>query len=214
MNAVAGTDRTLWRDRIGLFCPGSPLANEAGIEVLSGPRDYDKVKRDLPAAGYRGERIVVLGTVGGSYITPTTLMGTDQLRKAGINVDLQTMDFATLVRRRENKDTQDKGGWNIAFSILDGLFVSNPATHNLTRSSGKSGTYGWPEIPRLDALREEWLDSTDIGVQKQTSERMQLQLWQDVPYIPLGHWVRSTAHRSNIVDVPWGFAAFYGVRRV
>jgi len=60
----------------------------------------------------------------------------------------------------------------------------------------------------LDALREEWLDSTDIGVQKQTSERMQLQLWQDVPYIPLGHWVRSTAHRRNIVDVPWGFAAF------
>ena len=64
MNAVAGTDRTYWHDRIGLFGPGSPLANEAGIEVLSGPRDYDKVKRDLEAAGYRGEPIVVLGVSG------------------------------------------------------------------------------------------------------------------------------------------------------
>jgi hypothetical protein len=44
--------------------------------------------------------------------------------------------------------------------------------------------------------------------------QMQLQMWQDVPYIPMGHLVRSTAHRRNIIDLPWGFAAFYGVRRV
>ena len=214
MNAVAGTDRTLWRDRIGLFCPGSPFANEAGIEALSGPRDYNKVKRDLAAAGYRGERIVVLGTAGNGYIPVITLMGADQLRKGGLNIDLQTMDFATLVRRRENKDTQDKGGWNIAFSIIDGLFVANPVTNTGIRSSGKLGSYGWPEIPELDALREAWLDATDMGTQKRISEQMQLQLWRDVPYIPMGHWVRSTAHRRNIVDLPWGFAAFYGVRRV
>jgi hypothetical protein len=38
-------------------------------------------------------------------------------------------------------------------------------------------------------------------------------LWQDVPYIPMGHWVPLTAHRRNIIDLPWGFPAFYGVRR-
>jgi len=43
---------------------------------------------------------------------------------------------------------------------------------------------------------------------------MQLQMWQDVPYIPMGHWVRPTAHRRDIIDLPWGFAAFYGTRRV
>ena len=49
-NRRSRANRTLWRDRVGLFPPESPLANEAGIEVLSGPRDYDKVKRDLAAA--------------------------------------------------------------------------------------------------------------------------------------------------------------------
>jgi hypothetical protein len=34
------------------------------------------------------------------------------------------------------------------------------------------------------------------------------------PYIPMGHQVRATAHRRDIVDLPWGFPAFYGVRRV
>ena len=214
MSAVAGNDRASWRDRTGLFSPGSPMANEAGIEVLSGPRDYEKVKRDLAAAGYGGERIVVLGTAGNGFIATITLVGADQLRKAGMNVDLQTTDFATLVRRRENKEALDKGGWNLAFSILDGVFVTSPATHNQIRGNGKSASYGWPESPRLEALRDAWLDAGDMNAQKKISEQVQLQMWQDVPYIPMGHWVRPTAHRRNIVDVPWGFAQFYGVRRV
>jgi peptide/nickel transport system substrate-binding protein len=43
---------------------------------------------------------------------------------------------------------------------------------------------------------------------------MQQQFWRDVPYIPLGHWATLTAHRRDIVDLPWGFPAFYGVRRI
>ena len=34
MNAVAGTDRTNWRDGIGLFSPSAPWVNEAGILVF------------------------------------------------------------------------------------------------------------------------------------------------------------------------------------
>jgi peptide/nickel transport system substrate-binding protein len=214
MNAVAGTDRTLWRDRTGLFGSLSPLANEAGIEVLSRPRDYDKVKRDLTAGGYRGEPITVLGVPGGSFIAPISQVGADQLRKAGMNVDLQLMDVPTMIRRRTNKETQDKGGWNVYFTILDGLFNANPATNIAIRGDGKSGVPGWPDSPKLEAFRDAWLDAEDIGAQKKISEQMQLQMWQDVPYIPMGHWIRSTAHRRNIVDLPWGFAAFYGVRGV
>ena len=59
-----------------------------------------------------------------------------------------------------------------------------------------------------------WLDAADLATQQRISEQMQFQLWRDVPYIPMGHFVRKTAHRRNIVDLPWGFAAFYGVRRV
>ena len=43
------------------------MANEAGIEALSSPRDYDKVKRDLTDAGYRGEPVIVLAVSGNRY---------------------------------------------------------------------------------------------------------------------------------------------------
>ena len=60
--------------------------------MLSSPRDYDKVKRDLAAAGYRGERITVLAVPAAAIIGHVSQVGADQLRKAGMNVDLQTMD--------------------------------------------------------------------------------------------------------------------------
>ena len=97
---MAGPDGTLWRDRVGLFPPGSPLASEAGVEILSGPRDYDKVKRDLAAAGYRGEKIIMLASTVG-YIAILSQVGVDQLRKAGMDVDLQLMDFHAAAPPRE-----------------------------------------------------------------------------------------------------------------
>jgi ABC-type transport system substrate-binding protein len=47
MTALAGTDQALWHDGIGLFGAGTPLANDAGIEVLRGQRDYAAVRQAL-----------------------------------------------------------------------------------------------------------------------------------------------------------------------
>ena len=56
MEAVGGPDKELWRTGVGLFPPGTPMANDAGMEVLNGPRDIGKVKQALAAAGYKGEK--------------------------------------------------------------------------------------------------------------------------------------------------------------
>ena len=41
-----------------------------------------------------------------------------------------------------------------------------------------------------------------------------MQLWQDVPYIPMGEYWQSTAFRKDIVGVqPGCFSVFDGVRR-
>jgi peptide/nickel transport system substrate-binding protein len=54
MSAIAGGDRNNWRDDVGLFGTGSPLATDVGIDVLRSPRDYAAVKRALGEAGYKG----------------------------------------------------------------------------------------------------------------------------------------------------------------
>ena len=45
---------------VGIFVPGTPMASTIGVEVTRGPKDYDKLKRDLAAAGYKGEKVVIL----------------------------------------------------------------------------------------------------------------------------------------------------------
>src|SRR6266850_6578804 len=67
MTAVAGVDRANWLDGIGLFSHDTPLANDAGIDVLRGPRDPAAAKKALAETGYGGEKIVV--------IAPTELAG-------------------------------------------------------------------------------------------------------------------------------------------
>ena len=92
MTAVAGTDRKFWHDGIGLFPAGTPFANDAGIEVLRGPRDYASVRQTLAHAGYNGEEIVVLVPTDVQEIRAQSLAGTDQLRRTGMNVDVQEME--------------------------------------------------------------------------------------------------------------------------
>jgi peptide/nickel transport system substrate-binding protein len=83
MNVLAGTDGGTWHDRVGLFTPGSALANEAGIEALSGPRDYDKVKRELATAGYRGDPVVVLGVSDNPYFAVISQVGATSSARLG-----------------------------------------------------------------------------------------------------------------------------------
>lgn len=48
-------------DRVAFFPQGSPHATEAGREWLANPpADAAAARRELEAAGYRGERVVVL----------------------------------------------------------------------------------------------------------------------------------------------------------
>jgi peptide/nickel transport system substrate-binding protein len=49
-----------WHVPTGYFPPGTPMASDAGISELTSPRDLEKVRSDLQAAGYRGEKIVLV----------------------------------------------------------------------------------------------------------------------------------------------------------
>ena len=171
-----------------------------------------QVKRELEKAGYKGERIVVLGTSGSGYIPVLSQIGADTLRRAGMNVDLQLSDYATMARRMLKTDAPDQGGWNVYFSIAEGAFNHTPATNDYIRGDGKNGAPGWPRSPKFEELRQAWLDAGDLDEQKRIAIEAQRQLWVDVPFIPMGQWLRVTAYRQ-LVDVPRGFAAFYGVRR-
>ena len=42
---------------------------------------------------------------------------------------------------------------------------------------------------------------------------MQLRAFEDVPYVPLGQWVRPTAHAADLSGMLDGFPLFWNLRR-
>jgi peptide/nickel transport system substrate-binding protein len=73
---------------------------------------------------------------------------------------------------------------------------------------------GWPSCPKIDALREQWLDAADLATQRNLAAAIQAQAFIDVPYFPLGTFYPSTAYRSDLTGVLDGQAIFWNVRRV
>jgi peptide/nickel transport system substrate-binding protein len=215
MTALAGTDRALWHDGIGLFAAGTPLANDAGIEVMRGARDYPAVRQTLARAGYNGEKIVILAPTDAQQIRALSLVGTDQLGRAGMNVDLQEMELATALRKRQNQAAPEKGGWSAFFGLFDrSVPNTNPYSNYLIRADGLAAWDGWLTSPPIETLRAAWLDAGSLDEQRRICAELQMQLWQDVPYIPMGEYWQATAYRKDLLDVlPGCFAVFYGVRR-
>jgi len=212
MTAIAGDDRTLWRDDVGVFTPGSPMASEAGMSVLTGPRDFAKAKAAIKAAGYQGEKVVLLNPGDLPNVNAMALLGADILSKAGLNVDLQTMDWGTLIQRRSKDAPPAQGGWNVVFTSLNGTGTMDPAGHIGIRGNGKQAWVGWPTAPKLEALRAAWFAAPDVSAQQAICAQLQQQFWQDVPYIPLGEGFSQYALNKRVSGVVKGFPLFYGLK--
>ena len=212
MQAVAG-DPANWRDGVGIFCPGTPLASEAGMEVLTGPRDMAKLRQAVAASGYRGERVVVLGASDIPSSKALSDVGQDLLKRLGLNVDYQVSDWGTLVQRRAKMDPVDAGGWSVFHTYWSGLDQFTPAGHVFLRANGKSAAPGWPTSPELESLRAQWFTAPDLQAQKAIATKMQLQAFADVPYVPLGQELPFTAFSKRVQGVLEGSVpVFWNVR--
>ena len=213
MTAVAGTDRHMWRDGVGYFCPGTPMANDAGMHALTGLRDLDGVKKAVQASGYRGEKAVLLAPTDIPSVKAVADICNDMMHKIGVNVDYQAMDWGTLVERRTSKQPVEKGGWSVFSTFWSGLDQYNPAVNPFLRGNGKDAAPGWPIDPKIESLRSQWLGAPDVAAQKKIAVAIQQEAFHAVPYIPLGQEFNPTAYRKDITGVLDGIPVFWNIRR-
>jgi len=213
MQAVSGPDRALWADGVGYFCPGTPLASTAGMEAMMAPRSLDRSRREIEAAGYKGERVALLVPTDIPSTNALAEVTADLFRKLGLNLDAQTMDWGTAVQRRTNMEPPDRGGWSVFQTSWSGLDHATPAGHPFLRGNGLKAAPGWANSPALEALRDDWLRADGPAAQKALADRMQVQAFQDVPYVPLGQQFQQTAYRAEITGILPGMPVFWNIAR-
>ena len=214
MTAVAGTDPKMIDARVGIFTPGTPMANEAGLDVVTRKRDLAASRAALAAAGYAGEPVVLLSPSDNPYLSVLGDVTLDLLKKLGMNVLYQTSDWGTLVARRASKAPPGQGGWSMFNTTWAGLDMVNPIVAQVLRANGDRAFFGWPTIPRIEELREAWLEAPDLDAQKRIGAEIQTVAFREVPYLPTGRFFGKTAFRRSLADVVDGLYVFWGARRV
>ena len=97
----------------------------------------DQIKAMLDKAGYNGERIVLLHATDHWFFNPTGAVIAHALSAAGMNIDEQAMDWATVQTRRTSREQLDKGGWSMFPSVVAAPDHRDPLLANFIRGNGK-----------------------------------------------------------------------------
>jgi peptide/nickel transport system substrate-binding protein len=213
MQAVAGDDPSVFNDHVGLFPPGFPLANDAGMEVLSGKHDIAALRKEVAESGYKGEKVVFLVATDVPRTSAICEVGVEMMRKIGLNVDDVSTDWGTVVQRINSREPIDKGGWNVFGSFWGGYDFINPAGYLPLRGNGKDAWNGWPTSAALESDRAKWLVAGDDAARLSIAREIQLQAWDDVPFLPVGSYYQPTAYRTGLTGMLKGLPLFTNLRR-
>jgi len=215
MQAIVGNDPAMFHVPHGVFCPDTPMASEAGLEPLKGPRDLDKVKEMLKQAGYANEKVALLVATDYAQFKAIGEVMADVMGRIGMNVDYVATDWGTMLSRRNNRGPVDQGGWSCFNTGWEGVDHMDPANHYAIRGNGDqpSSWPGWCVSPKLEELRMKWFEAPDLAAQQEVCRQIQLQCMVDVPSIPLGQYTQPTAFRTSVTGVQKGFPTFWNVRK-
>ena len=214
MQGIVGTDDPgLIRNPLGFFGPGTPMASDAGMEALTGPRSTAAARQALKEAGYGGETVLLMIPSTSPALAALGQVVAATLQDCGMTVDSYPLEFNAMLSRRARKEPVKDGGWSAYVTNWVGLDWLNPAVHISLRGNGQAAAPGWPSSPRIEALREEWLGAPDLPAQQAICRDIQQQAFIDVPYYPLGAFVQPTAFRTDkVAGISDGFPTFWNVR--
>lgn len=214
VNAVAGDDPELQRIGIGVFPPGLPAANDAGLAALKPLLTAEEAGKALRAAGYKGERIVQLAPADYPNVNAASEVLGDLLKRMGVNVDYQSIDWATMSARMQRHDPIESGGFHLHMLAVPGLTLATPMLNGRLRATGTATESGWYKSDRFEDLRREWMDAEQPEQQRALERAMQEEALQTVAYAPGGQTFQPSAWRSDIEGILPGVAKFWNVRRV
>lgn len=173
--------------------------------------DIGKAKQLFAEAKYDGRKVVLLDTTDIATLHVSSLYLSQQLRRAGISVDLQAMDWSTTISRYPLKKPPGQGGWSIYSTYTAAMEQMSPFSHRYIITGDKAQP-GWPSDAELEKLRRAWLAASTDKDRAQLAAQIQRRAREMVPYVPWGQFYTARAHRKDIkgfyseapVPIYWG----------
>ena len=187
------------------FICDTPLASDAGGETLIKGNGMAEAKKALAESGYDGSPVVILAPTDQILLKAQPVIAAQLLREAGFKVDLQAMDWQTVVTRRASQKPTKEGGWSMFFTYQGAADSMNPLVNGAMVGMGKDGGwFGWSEDPKLEELRDAFARATSPEEQKKIALDVQKEAYDQVIYVPLGQFQAPSAWRKSLTGVVEG----------
>lgn len=209
--AAALGDPRYWRTCYSAFPCGTIFADEAGGKIVE-RGDIEAAKKALKAAGYDGTPVVLLNPTDTPVMSAFTQVTANTLRKIGMNVQLQDVDWATLLERRNNHGPVSQGGWSMFHTWWNAADLADPTSIAFS-GDPKSGWYGWAEDKELEKLRAAFAKARSLDERRQLAAQAQERLWAIGAFGLLGQFFEPVAFRSTVKGITSPMQFYWGVSK-
>jgi peptide/nickel transport system substrate-binding protein len=196
LKAVIG-DPTYYKVCKSLFPCGSPLESTKGMEGLL-ESNFEKARALLKEGGYDGTPIVLMHSTDLVVLNNLAPVAKSLMEKAGLKVDMQSMDWQTLVARRAKKDPPAQGGWHAFLTGWVAADILNPVMAGFVNAGCDKAMFGWPCDKEIESLRDQYARETNPAKLKAIAEAVQVRVTQYPTHIHLGQWYQPIAARKNV----------------
>ncbi|MFP7674650.1 ABC transporter substrate-binding protein [Marivita sp. S0852] len=197
-----------------IFGCATPLGDEAGSDIVTEGANIERARELLEEAGYDGTPVVLMAPTDVVALINQPVVAAQALREAGFEVDMQSMDWQSVVQRRAQQSPPAEGGWNIFFTNWMVPEVSDPLINVMVNGRGDDAWFGWPNDPEIEELRSAFVAADSAEAQKEVAVQIQEHVMDNVNYIMMGEYLIPQARRSNIENmIPSPVPVFWNVTK-
>lgn len=186
-----------------LFPKQSMFHSTNGASLYNQASGTSRAKQLLNNAGYKGQPIRILTSPQYDFLYKMSQVAAQNLQEAGFKVDLQVVDWATLLQKRGNPDA-----WEGFFTFHG--FVPEPALVSIVNP-----TYpGWWDSPSKRAALDKFSQEQSDGGRTKAWDEMQKLFMEEAPTLKVGEFSNFGAYSSKLTGfTPMIFPAFWNVAR-
>lgn len=183
-----------------IFGCGLPYESDVLASEAVKP-DPEKAKALLAQSGYKGEPIAIFHVSDISTMSALAPTIAQQLRNVGLNVELVSTDFMTMLSRRANQGPIPEGGWSMFITSWHNTEIQDPLRNYMITAEGPGGYAGWPDIPAVGEGIRSFLLAATQEERKAVADDLQRLVYDEVIYLPIGGFARVSGYSSKVEGV-------------
>ncbi len=199
MLRAQNTYRDFYKTCTSVFLCSSVYAKDNST-FFTGKPQFEEARKLLKESDYDGKPVVVMAPSDVPALARLPIVYGELLKQAGFNVDVQTMDWASLLTRRTKKDPVDKGGWSAFITYWGGADASSPVTYTPLTGNGDQGYFGWPTDPQIEALKTQFIQIADASKRKEIAAQIEQRTMEMGVLAPVGEGKGPAVVRRDVVQ--------------